>query len=264
MFSRDEITLADARTLYLITDQASKEEIRSKYKEYALKYHPDKYTAATGKELCTEAFKHINDAYQVLNDADDSRVAQKKRSRYSDVNDDEIITKKPKTNEDSDFSDAPEFNDTKSVNQDYKLRRWFGGEWRVKYKGPDFFTINRYEQKEANKTLLYGFKLNKKNSESNKISFFNLNTDTLSISLPLNNDKELASRIRDELSSKIPKEYWFQDDDIKILLKIPKNKMQEFNLVLVAITNQYKFTEKAKNFMYVELNSEDFNLGLFR
>ena len=51
-----------------IAQNATKEEIKKKYRELAHKYHPDK----GGDE---QKFKELNEAYQVLSD-------EKKRSQY--------------------------------------------------------------------------------------------------------------------------------------------------------------------------------------
>ncbi len=56
---------------------ASENDIKKAYRKLAMKYHPDKYSNATEKEKkeAEEKFKEVNEAYQVLSDAD-------KRAKY--------------------------------------------------------------------------------------------------------------------------------------------------------------------------------------
>lgn len=56
---------------------ASENDIKKAYRKLAMKYHPDKFSNAseTEKKEAEEKFKEINEAYQVLSDAD-------KRAKY--------------------------------------------------------------------------------------------------------------------------------------------------------------------------------------
>ena len=57
--------MEDYYTVLNISRNASIDEIRKSYKELALKYHPDKC-----KDVNSEHFKRVNEAYQILNDPD--------------------------------------------------------------------------------------------------------------------------------------------------------------------------------------------------
>merc|ERR1712137_94004 len=50
--------------------EARKADIRRKYRELALKHHPDK---AEDKEAAAEAFKEIRTAYEIIKDTDGER-----------------------------------------------------------------------------------------------------------------------------------------------------------------------------------------------
>lgn len=56
---------------------ASENDIKKAYRKLAMKYHPDKFSNASEKEKkeAEEKFKEVNEAYQVLSDAD-------KRAKY--------------------------------------------------------------------------------------------------------------------------------------------------------------------------------------
>ncbi|XP_073141063.1 chaperone protein dnaJ 13 [Henckelia pumila] len=51
-----------------ISPQASDEEIRRAYRQWAQVYHPDKYQAPQMKEIATENFQRICEAYEILTD----------------------------------------------------------------------------------------------------------------------------------------------------------------------------------------------------
>jgi len=67
----------DYYTILGVDRKASNEEIKRAYRKLALKYHPDRNPDDQGAE---DKFKEINEAYQVLSDAD-------KRSRYDQLGD---------------------------------------------------------------------------------------------------------------------------------------------------------------------------------
>lgn len=50
--------------------EATKEEIKKKYREYAKKYHPDKFSQASDEEKkrAEKIFREINEAYSILSD----------------------------------------------------------------------------------------------------------------------------------------------------------------------------------------------------
>lgn len=58
-----------------ISPEASDEEIRRAYRQWAQVYHPDKYQAADMKGIATENFQRICEAYEILSD-------EKKRQIY--------------------------------------------------------------------------------------------------------------------------------------------------------------------------------------
>lgn len=51
-----------------ISPEASDEEIRKAYRQWAQIYHPDKYQALEMKEIATENFQRICEAYEILSD----------------------------------------------------------------------------------------------------------------------------------------------------------------------------------------------------
>ncbi|KAK6783119.1 hypothetical protein RDI58_020915 [Solanum bulbocastanum] len=51
-----------------ISPEASDEEIRKSYRQWAQIYHPDKYQALEMKEIATENFQRICEAYEILSD----------------------------------------------------------------------------------------------------------------------------------------------------------------------------------------------------
>ncbi|KAE8672208.1 hypothetical protein F3Y22_tig00111848pilonHSYRG00187 [Hibiscus syriacus] len=59
------------RELYALLNlslDASDEEIRRAYRQWAQVYHPDKYQAPHMKEIATENFQRICEAYEILSD----------------------------------------------------------------------------------------------------------------------------------------------------------------------------------------------------
>ncbi|XP_069144713.1 chaperone protein dnaJ 13 isoform X2 [Solanum lycopersicum] len=68
---KEEETGAQNRELYAllhISPEASDEEIRKAYRQWAQIYHPDKYQALEMKEIATENFQRICEAYEILSD----------------------------------------------------------------------------------------------------------------------------------------------------------------------------------------------------
>ncbi|KAK6935181.1 DnaJ-like protein C11, C-terminal [Dillenia turbinata] len=62
---------AQNRELYAllnISPEASDEEIRRAYRQWAQIYHPDKYQAPHMKDIATENFQRIREAYEILSD----------------------------------------------------------------------------------------------------------------------------------------------------------------------------------------------------
>ncbi|XXG43082.1 hypothetical protein AAC387_Pa01g3198 [Persea americana] len=51
-----------------ISPEASDEEIRKAYRQWAQIYHPDKYQSPQMKDIATENFQRIRDAYEILSD----------------------------------------------------------------------------------------------------------------------------------------------------------------------------------------------------
>jgi DnaJ family protein B protein 4 len=66
-----------------LTEKASEDEIKKAYKKLALKWHPDRNT--NQKEIATENFKKISEAYEVLSDPEKKRMYDlKKNGGFSD------------------------------------------------------------------------------------------------------------------------------------------------------------------------------------
>lgn len=66
-----------------ITEKASEDEIKKAYKKLALKWHPDRNSHQ--KDLATENFKKISEAYEVLSDNEKKKLYDlKKNGNYSD------------------------------------------------------------------------------------------------------------------------------------------------------------------------------------
>ncbi|KAJ6828571.1 chaperone protein dnaJ 13 [Iris pallida] len=58
----------DLYALLHISPEATDEEIRKAYRQWAQIYHPDKYQDLQMKEIATENFQRIRDAYEILSD----------------------------------------------------------------------------------------------------------------------------------------------------------------------------------------------------
>ncbi|KAK1695310.1 hypothetical protein QYE76_012007 [Lolium multiflorum] len=67
----------DGRELYALlhlSPESSDEEIRRAYRQYAQIYHPDKYQDPQMKDVATENFQRIRDAYEVLSDENKRQI----------------------------------------------------------------------------------------------------------------------------------------------------------------------------------------------
>lgn len=67
----------DGRELYALlhlSPESSDEEIRRAYRQYAQIYHPDKYQDLQMKDVATENFQRIRDAYEVLSDENKRQI----------------------------------------------------------------------------------------------------------------------------------------------------------------------------------------------
>ncbi|BAT11588.1 chaperone protein dnaJ 13 [Oryza sativa Japonica Group] len=67
----------DGRELYALlhlSPDASGEEIRRAYRQYAQIYHPDKYQDPQMKDVATENFQRIRDAYEILSDENKRQI----------------------------------------------------------------------------------------------------------------------------------------------------------------------------------------------
>ncbi|XP_009619526.1 chaperone protein dnaJ 13 isoform X1 [Nicotiana tabacum] len=74
---REEESGPQNRELYAllhISPEASDEEIRKAYRQWAQIYHPDKYQAAEMKEIATENFQRICEAYEILSDENKRQI----------------------------------------------------------------------------------------------------------------------------------------------------------------------------------------------
>ncbi|KAK7252678.1 hypothetical protein RIF29_36796 [Crotalaria pallida] len=68
---------ADNRELYALLNlspEASDEEIRRAYRQWAQVYHPDKYQAPHMKDIATENFQRICEAYEILSDPNKRQI----------------------------------------------------------------------------------------------------------------------------------------------------------------------------------------------
>ncbi|KAE9613149.1 hypothetical protein Lal_00027622 [Lupinus albus] len=67
----------DNRELYALLNlspEASDEEIRKAYHQWAQAYHPDKYQAPLMKDIATENFQRISEAYEILSDSNKRQI----------------------------------------------------------------------------------------------------------------------------------------------------------------------------------------------
>ncbi|KAG8092208.1 hypothetical protein GUJ93_ZPchr0012g20392 [Zizania palustris] len=67
----------DGRELYALlhlSPDASGEEVRRAYRQYAQIYHPDKYQDPQMKDVATENFQRICDAYEILSDENKRQI----------------------------------------------------------------------------------------------------------------------------------------------------------------------------------------------
>lgn len=67
----------DNRELYAVLNlspEASDEEIRRAYRQWAQLYHPDKYQSPNLKEAATENFQRVCEAYEILSDPNKRQV----------------------------------------------------------------------------------------------------------------------------------------------------------------------------------------------
>ncbi|KAF6140416.1 hypothetical protein GIB67_013185 [Kingdonia uniflora] len=74
---KDSETDHPHRELYAllhISPKASDEEIRRAYRQWAQVYHPDKYQALQMKDIATENFQRIREAYEILTDENKRQI----------------------------------------------------------------------------------------------------------------------------------------------------------------------------------------------
>lgn len=67
----------DNRELYAILNlspESSDEEIRKAYRQWAQAYHPDKYQNPLMKDVATENFQRVCEAYEILSDPNKRQV----------------------------------------------------------------------------------------------------------------------------------------------------------------------------------------------
>ncbi|XP_058086825.1 chaperone protein dnaJ 13 [Magnolia sinica] len=65
---KEERAERELYALLHISPEASDEEIRKAYRQWAQIYHPDKYQSPQMKDIATENFQRIRDAYEILTD----------------------------------------------------------------------------------------------------------------------------------------------------------------------------------------------------
>ncbi|KAL2547428.1 Chaperone protein dnaJ 13 [Forsythia ovata] len=76
-FADDKNGVPNNRELYAllhISPEATDEEIRKAYRQWAQIYHPDKYQAPQMKEIATENFQRICEAYEILCDENKRQI----------------------------------------------------------------------------------------------------------------------------------------------------------------------------------------------
>ena len=85
-----------------ISKEATKDEIKKKYREMAKKYHPDRYVNSTKeeKEKAENMFKDINNAYEVLID-DDRKAEYDRKNGGGDYSDSKKKSKSSYTSQES-------------------------------------------------------------------------------------------------------------------------------------------------------------------
>jgi len=92
----------DLYELLEVSREATKDEIKAKYRELAKKYHPDRHVNSTNaeREKAENLFKAINNAYEVLID-DDRRAEYDRENGAGDFFNQTKKTKSSSTNEES-------------------------------------------------------------------------------------------------------------------------------------------------------------------
>lgn len=75
-----------------VPNNASKDEIKKKYRECAKKYHPDRFATASEeeKQKAEKIFRDINDAYSILSDDNkrkeyDEQLLNSRQNSYTDT-----------------------------------------------------------------------------------------------------------------------------------------------------------------------------------
>ena len=63
-----ELKKSKRKDYYKVSKDATDEEIKKGYREYALVHHPDRHTTAEEAERIEKKFKEVNEAYSVLSD----------------------------------------------------------------------------------------------------------------------------------------------------------------------------------------------------
>lgn len=73
----EETEAPDTRELYALLNlspEASDEEIRKAYRQWAQAYHPDKYQAPHMKDIATVNFQRVCEAYEILSDPNKRQI----------------------------------------------------------------------------------------------------------------------------------------------------------------------------------------------
>ncbi|KAH7514170.1 hypothetical protein FEM48_Zijuj11G0060200 [Ziziphus jujuba var. spinosa] len=74
MKQRTDTATQELYALLHISPEASDEEIRKAYRQWAQVYHPDKYQALHMKDIATENFQRICEAYEILSDENKRQI----------------------------------------------------------------------------------------------------------------------------------------------------------------------------------------------
>lgn len=247
-------TIDNARKLFSINSATSVDAIHILYKNFALKYHPDRYSDAIGKELCKEAFQAINTAYELL-----TKTTQNGRVFPHSFNVSCCQTESPSSCCQTSSSEEKEETQSKKRRRvsvedvlkspdTYSLNKWYVKDWKVKYLIPNFVQLSSQEIR------------NKGQGSRINLNFYA--EETLTINLPTM-DEPFCTTIQTTLNELIPTEYGSFKDKDKIIVNLPKHRKDIYTKLLYMIIKLYKLPVKLEMFLLTLLNRKEFDLRPF-